>query len=104
MTTRSSVYSTSIHHSNLVQKVFPYHLLVPIPQLKHLKENLVSFWSVMEAIVPTVASLECLPLLSRHTQDSSQRGFKATLRSPQELSSEMDKEKVPLVVDRSGKS
>ncbi|KAI9180021.1 hypothetical protein LWI28_000361 [Acer negundo] len=31
-----------------------YQLLLPIPQLKHLKENLVSFWSVMEAIVPTV--------------------------------------------------
>lgn len=40
--------------SNLIQKVFPYQLLLPIPQLKHLKENLVSFWSVMEAIVPTV--------------------------------------------------
>ncbi|KAI3664534.1 hypothetical protein L1987_89707 [Smallanthus sonchifolius] len=30
--------------SNLIQKVFPYQLLLPIPQLKHLKENLVSFW------------------------------------------------------------
>nr|VDD24177.1 unnamed protein product [Brassica rapa]VDD26587.1 unnamed protein product [Brassica rapa] len=40
--------------SNFIQKVFPYQLLLPIPQLKHLKENLVSFWSVMEAIVPTV--------------------------------------------------
>ncbi|KAL8167508.1 LOW QUALITY PROTEIN: hypothetical protein V2J09_009007 [Rumex salicifolius] len=29
--------------SNLIQKVFPYQLLLPIPQLKHLKENLVSF-------------------------------------------------------------
>ncbi|KAI3664705.1 hypothetical protein L1987_89522 [Smallanthus sonchifolius] len=28
--------------SNLIQKVFPYQLLLPIPQLKHLKENLVS--------------------------------------------------------------
>ncbi|GJS15872.1 hypothetical protein Tco_0410344 [Tanacetum coccineum] len=25
--------------SNLIQKVFPYQLLLPIPQLKHLKEN-----------------------------------------------------------------
>ncbi|KAJ6837793.1 NADH dehydrogenase subunit 7 [Iris pallida] len=40
--------------SNLIQKVFPYQLLIPIPQLKHLKKNLVSFLSVMEAIVPTV--------------------------------------------------
>nr|KUM46751.1 NADH dehydrogenase subunit 7 [Picea glauca] len=39
---------------NPIQKVFPYQLLLPIPQLKHLKENLVCFWSVMEAIVPIV--------------------------------------------------
>ncbi|KAF5947290.1 hypothetical protein HYC85_013247 [Camellia sinensis] len=40
-----------------VAKLTTQGLLLPIPRLKHLKENLVSFWSVMEAIVPTVGPI-----------------------------------------------